>query len=1136
MNRFLAFLSCMALLLVAGCHPEPFLTVSPADLSFGQDGGSQTVKVSANYPWTASVSGTGITVSPTSGEGEATVTVTVAGASSTSETSGTVLFLSEGLSANVSVKQDAKSAIVVGDVAKIPTEGGTFKVDIQYNTEYTVEIEQSARSWITFNGTKAMQSGKLEFTFAANEGEERTGKVTVTDKSGKVQPVTLTFVQEAEKKVLVVGDAATVPAEGGTVEVDVKYNVDYNVVIESSASEWIHYIKTKAVKEGKLVFQVDANDELDARQGLVTLKDKAGETKDVTITITQEARQVIEVTSITLDQDEISLEIGASITLTATVTPDNADDQTVIWTTSDAAIATVENGQVTAKAVGTATVTAKCGGKEATCSVTVTELSWKVKERAALEAFYRANNGDSWVNKDNWLTDMPLNTWKGVSARNGHVTGIILVDNNVYGVIPPEIADLTELEILTIANKVDYTTSGYGPLPNEISALKNLRSLDLTAYSLNGNLPASLFNMPSLENLYLANMLGLNPQPIPHSISNLKNLKELELYNINLNGTIPEELGYLYNLTDLYISQNPKLTGDIPATLGNLVNLEYLELGGNGLSTNIPVSLRKINNYWKLWPGLMNIKFTLDDLAAAEIPTPLSPPVATLSGKTLDIEQECSKNQYTIICRIDPQYNYSTAVDYITKLEQLYAYGKDKGLGIITYFNNAKSEIGDRPAADEEFKQALIEGGAEWESFIRYHYEDYPEGTAPFYIKMGHEGYPSSGVFSFVVFGPKKTAVYTSLIYKATMSKKIDDLVSYMQGVLDIPVQHYESKSFDDDGKVETLQKASIGNGIDIVVTGDAFSDRLIADGSFKNLATQAVEDLFSVEPLKSMRNRFNVYLVNAVSKHEEYFNGNSTVFYGAFGSGTAVGGDHSIVLEYAAKAIAPSKMDNALVLVLMNSRYESGTCHMFAPEDNTVYAGSASIAYVPYSAVFTERDRDKLAGRVIHELAGHGLGKLADEYYYISNGRISEGRAQVVKNKQSMGWYQNIDVTGNPSLVPWSRFIDDAAFASENLGAYEGGFTYVTGVWRPTYESVMFHSDIKEFNAPCRAQLYKRIMILSEGKNWEFDYDAFVNWDKAHRDKSQASMMKRGSTDSEPSNNIPPVVVEKTWRQVMKK
>ena len=205
MKRFLACLSCMALLLAAGCHPDPILKVSPESLSFSQDGGSQTVKVTANYPWTASATGVGISVSPGSGEGDATVTITAAAASSTSETSGSVTFRSEGLTATVDVKQEAKSAIIIGDTAKIPFEGGTFRVDIQYNTEYTVEIEKSAQSWIAFNGTRALSSGKLEFTFAANNSlDPRTGVVTIKDKSGVAEDVTVTFSQEgltAEMKI-----------------------------------------------------------------------------------------------------------------------------------------------------------------------------------------------------------------------------------------------------------------------------------------------------------------------------------------------------------------------------------------------------------------------------------------------------------------------------------------------------------------------------------------------------------------------------------------------------------------------------------------------------------------------------------------------------------------------------------------------------------------------------------------------------------------------------------------------------------------------------------------------------------------------------------------------------------------------
>lgn len=62
---------------------------------------------------------------------------------------------------------------------------------------------------------------------------------------------------------------------------------------------------------------------------------------------------------------------GGSYTLTATVLPDNATDKTVVWNSSDASVASVENGKVTAVAEGHAVITATASGKTAQCQVSV---------------------------------------------------------------------------------------------------------------------------------------------------------------------------------------------------------------------------------------------------------------------------------------------------------------------------------------------------------------------------------------------------------------------------------------------------------------------------------------------------------------------------------------------------------------------------------------------------------------------------------------------------------------------------------------------------------------------------------------------------------------------------------------------
>ena len=92
-----------------------------------------------------------------------------------------------------------------------------------------------------------------------------------------------------------------------------------------------------------------------------------------TLTVTA---ATVSVTGVSLDKTELSLTVGDTETLTATVAPDNATDKTVTWTSSNSTVATVDqNGVVTAVARGTAVITATAAdgsGASASCTVTVT--------------------------------------------------------------------------------------------------------------------------------------------------------------------------------------------------------------------------------------------------------------------------------------------------------------------------------------------------------------------------------------------------------------------------------------------------------------------------------------------------------------------------------------------------------------------------------------------------------------------------------------------------------------------------------------------------------------------------------------------------------------------------------------------
>ncbi|MDR2286229.1 MAG: Ig-like domain-containing protein, partial [Prevotellaceae bacterium] len=92
----------------------------------------------------------------------------------------------------------------------------------------------------------------------------------------------------------------------------------------------------------------------------------------------KDEKDSVEVTGVTLNKHTLTLAVASSETLTATVTPDNADDKTVVWTisgtTKDVApvtVVSVTNGLVTAIAEGSAKIIATAGSKSDTCVVTV---------------------------------------------------------------------------------------------------------------------------------------------------------------------------------------------------------------------------------------------------------------------------------------------------------------------------------------------------------------------------------------------------------------------------------------------------------------------------------------------------------------------------------------------------------------------------------------------------------------------------------------------------------------------------------------------------------------------------------------------------------------------------------------------
>ncbi|MCR5018140.1 MAG: Ig-like domain-containing protein [Bacteroidales bacterium] len=152
-------------------------------------------------------------------------------------------------------------------------------------------------------------------------------------------------------------------------EVTVSFNSARQWKIASGVS-WI--VATPASGEAGDItakLSIEANTSLDSRSATVTI---SSEEVSKTIAVTQSGRDRVLISGIVLNETAKVLYIGETVTLRATVTPSNADeDKTVTWSSDKPAVASVEDGVVTAKAEGEATITAKAGNVTATCKITV---------------------------------------------------------------------------------------------------------------------------------------------------------------------------------------------------------------------------------------------------------------------------------------------------------------------------------------------------------------------------------------------------------------------------------------------------------------------------------------------------------------------------------------------------------------------------------------------------------------------------------------------------------------------------------------------------------------------------------------------------------------------------------------------
>lgn len=103
---------------------------------------------------------------------------------------------------------------------------------------------------------------------------------------------------------------------------------------------------------------------------------------------------------------------------------------------------------------------------DTTIAIKTSPYNLRRNDSLALVALYNSTNGNNWTNNSNWLSDKPLDEWFGVIIDSGRVESLKLPSNNLKGIIPDSIKNLSNLKVLWLHN--NQLWGGLENLPNNI--------------------------------------------------------------------------------------------------------------------------------------------------------------------------------------------------------------------------------------------------------------------------------------------------------------------------------------------------------------------------------------------------------------------------------------------------------------------------------------------------------------------------------------------------------------------------------------------------------------------------------------------------------------------------------------------
>ena len=264
--------------------------------------------------------------------------------------------ISGGGSLTASGSQNGISIVSEFSNAALAIEGTAVKASGSYSEGVWVQAGESSTGSLSVDGGSLTASGNTGIYFQFSTGYSGSGIPSLT--------VAGNAVVDAKSGGIAHNSSNNLSIQGNS---GIVFNGSTGTVYGNASLQ-----KDLIIGEGESL-TLDNGASLDANGHHVIVD---GGTLDESLAESLGGSVIYKVTKVELDKDNLTLDVGDEETLIPTITPDNATDQNVTWSSDNQDVATVDtNGKVTAVGEGSTTITATVDGKSATCSVTVNKAT-----------------------------------------------------------------------------------------------------------------------------------------------------------------------------------------------------------------------------------------------------------------------------------------------------------------------------------------------------------------------------------------------------------------------------------------------------------------------------------------------------------------------------------------------------------------------------------------------------------------------------------------------------------------------------------------------------------------------------------------------------------------------------------------